>query len=110
MPSPKSKDAEPTPQADDPAVTDTPEPAEVPAVEVEKAPAPSGPPPGVYAYTHFADCVYPHVPLSARAATPDTPGTVFAWPFGPPADGRWEPTTQTPNQAADNAGPLTIKE
>lgn len=91
----KTAPAEPTVDAAEP----TPEPAE-----------PTGPQPGVYEYTYFADCVYPHVPLSARAATPDTPATVFDWPFGPPQDGRWAPTSKKPNQAADNAGPLTSEE
>lgn len=76
-----------------------------------KPPAPDSPAPAdTYEYTHFADAVYPHVPLTARAATPDTAATVFVWPFGPPADGRWTPTTKKPNQAADNAGPLTSEE
>jgi hypothetical protein len=89
MPTPRSvKDPEPTPQADAP-VADTPPPT---------APAR----PGAYEYTHYADCVYPHVPLTARTATADTPATVYAWPSGPPDDGRWTPTDKSPNQAADN--------
>jgi hypothetical protein len=99
MPSPKSvKDTEPqdvaVPAADGPATApvETPEPS------------------GAYEYVYFADSVYPHVPLTARAATTDTAATVFVWPFGPPDDGRWAPTTKSPNQAADNAGPLIIEE
>jgi hypothetical protein len=93
---------------DDPEPTPQPEPSAAPAVDTPtpapaEAPEPAGPPPGVYAYSYFADCVYPHVPLSARAATADTPATIFAWPFGPPDDGRWTPTSKSPNQAADNA-------
>ncbi|GAA2732323.1 hypothetical protein [Streptomyces nogalater] len=77
------------------------------------SPAPAeqtGSRPGVYEYTHFTDCVYPHVPLTARAATADRPATVYAWPFGPPADGRWSPTSKSPNQAADNAPALPFQE
>ncbi|MFJ2630831.1 hypothetical protein ACIO6U_02555 [Streptomyces sp. NPDC087422] len=74
----------------------------------------TGPEPGVYEYTHGADCVYPQVPLTARAANPGRPesegdpgespvtATVFNWPFGPPDDGRWTTTRKKPNQAADN--------
>jgi hypothetical protein len=79
---------------------------------------PTGPEPGVYEYTHSADCVYPNVPLTARAEHPGRPAdpndqgdegedavaaTVFDWPFGPPDDGRWTKTRKKPNQAADNA-------
>jgi hypothetical protein len=106
MPTPKPPKDEPTPQADAP--TDIP--AEAPAPEPEAAPEPPGPKPGVYAYTYFADSVYPHVPLTARAATADAPASIVDWPFGPPDDGRWAPTTKDPNQAADNASPVTAKE
>jgi hypothetical protein len=102
MPTNKSvKDTEPTAQPEEAAApaTDTPAP---PAPEPAAAPAPAGPAPGPYEYAHFTDCVYPHVPLTARAATADTPATVFDWPFGPPDDGRWTPTRKSPNQAADN--------
>jgi hypothetical protein len=101
MPSAKSaKDAtEPTP------------PAEPAAPDPEPAPAPAAGGPGVYEYTHFTDCVYPHVPLTARAATPDRAATVFDWPFGPPTDGRWTPTSKKPNQAPDNEpAPLSSEE
>jgi hypothetical protein len=99
MPNAKpAKDTEPTPQPEPSVVPAVPAPAPA-AVE---APQPAGPPPGVYAYSHFADCVYPHVPLSARTATADTPATIYDWPFGPPDDGRWTPTSKSPNQAADN--------
>jgi hypothetical protein len=104
MPTSKSaKDTDPTPQPEPsaaPAAVDTPAPA--PAEAPDPADT-TGPPPGVYAYSYFADCVYPHVPLSARAATADAPATIFDWPFGPPDDGRWTPTSKSPNQAADNA-------
>jgi hypothetical protein len=93
MPSPKSaKDTEPTPQ---------PQEAAAPAADSTAS---------AYEYSYFADAVYPHVPLTARAATAETAATVFDWPFGPPTDGRWTPTTKKPNQAADNAGPLTSEE
>ncbi len=96
MPTDKSvKDApEPTPHEEPPA-TDT-----IPLAAVAEPP---GLEPGVYEYTHWADCVYPHVPLTARTATPDTPATVFSWAFGAPDDGRWAKTRKKPNQAADNA-------
>ncbi|MFD4968962.1 hypothetical protein [Streptomyces sp. NPDC058424] len=108
MPTAKSsKDAESTPQLEDAATSATesaPDPGPEPVAE------PAGPEPGVYEYTHFADCVYPHVPLTCHAATADTPATVYNWPFGPPDDGRWTKTKKKPNQAADNAGPLTSEE
>jgi hypothetical protein len=78
--------------------------------------------PGVYEYIHPVDCVYPHVPLTAKAARPGSPATddgpgepataatVFDWPFGPPGDGRWVKTRKKPNQAPDNAPPLTAEE
>lgn len=75
-----------------------------------------GPVPGVYEYVHPTACVYPHVPLTAYPAREDgkgveLPATVFDWPFGPPDDCRWAKTRKTkPNQAADNAGPLTSEE
>jgi hypothetical protein len=95
----------------DKSVKDTPEPtpqeeSQAPAVDTTTpaaAPEPTGIEPGVYEYTHYADCVYPSVPLTARAGTGDTPATVFDWPFGPPQDGRWSKTRKKPNQAADNA-------
>ena len=99
MPTSKSaKDAPETPQ---------PEEAAAPAAEPtttapEPAPEPTSPEPGAYEYTYFADCVYPSVPLTARAAVGETPSTVFDWPFGPPDDGRWTKTRKKPNQAADN--------
>jgi hypothetical protein len=106
MPIAKPPKDEPTPQPEEAAAP----PVDTPAAPAE-APVPAqAPEPGTYEYSHFADAVYPHVPLTARAATADTPATVFDWPFGPPDDGRWTPTTKTPNQAADNAGPLTSRE
>lgn len=113
MPSAKSSPAkDPTP-----APAPQPEHAAPPTTEPTPAPeaAPRGPEPGVYEYTHYADCVYPHVPLTCRAARPERPATdtdpgepavaatVYAWPFGPPDDGRWTKTRKKPNQAADNA-------
>lgn len=88
-------------------------PSSKPAKDTDPAPAadvPAPTQPGAYEYSHYADSVYSHVPLTARAATADTAATVFAWPFGPPDDGRWRPTTKKPNQAADNAGPLINEE
>ncbi|MFF7142238.1 hypothetical protein ACFZB5_13450 [Streptomyces nodosus] len=107
MPTAKSsKDVpEPTPQLEDAATSAT-----EPAPDPESAAEPAGPEPGVYEYTHYADCVYPHVPLTCHAATADSPATVFEWPFGPPDDGRWTKTKKKPTQAADNAGPLTSEE
>jgi hypothetical protein len=104
---------EPTPQPKEAAA-----PAPEPGAETPATTEPAGPEPGVYEYTHFDDCVYPHVPLTCHAgrperpATDDAPGepevkaTVFDWPFGAPDDGRWKPTRKKPTQAADNAGPL----
>jgi hypothetical protein len=95
---------------DEPEPTPQPEEAAAPAAAVQPRAEP-----GVYEYTHSTDCVYPHVPLTARAeraarpATDQDPGepavtaTVFNWPFGPPDDGRWTKTKKKPNQAADNA-------
>lgn len=98
----------PTAKASDKDVPEpTPQPEQAASTALETAPAPgaepSGPAPGVYEYAYGADCVYPSVPLTARAVTTDQPATVFAWPFGPPDDGRWTPTKKKPNQAADNA-------
>ncbi|MFJ8345024.1 hypothetical protein ACIQ9J_01345 [Streptomyces sp. NPDC094153] len=103
MPTSKSpKDTTETPQLEDAAIA---------ATTVSEPVAESArPEPGVYEYTHYDDCVYPHVPLTCRAATLDSPATVFEWPFGPPDDGRWTKTKKKPNQAADNAGPLTSEE
>lgn len=113
------RDPEPTPsQPEEPAA-----PVAETAVETpEPAGESSSPEPGVYEFTHFADCVYPHVPLTCRAARPERPATdddpgepevkatVFDWPFGPPDDGRWTKTRKKPNQNPDNAGPLTSEE
>jgi hypothetical protein len=105
MPTAKPPKDEPTPQPEEAA----PPAADIPAVPAA-APEPPAPEPGTYEYTHFADCVYPHVPLSARAATADTPATRFDWPFGPPEDGRWTKTSKSPNQAADNMPALSSEE
>jgi len=119
MPTAKSpRDAEPTPQPTEAAGSVVETPVEAP-VEEPAAVEPSGPPPGVYEYTYFADCTYPHVPLTARAACsavsgpdghPAIAATVFDWPFGPPDDGRWAPTKKKPNQAADNCPALSSEE
>ncbi|MER5694955.1 hypothetical protein ACWDBO_31600 [Streptomyces mirabilis] len=107
---------EPTPQPEEPATLTAEPDTEAPAV-TEPTPEP-----GVYEFTHFADCVYPHVPLTCRAARPERPATeddpgeaevkatVFDWPFGAPDDGRWTKTRKKPNQNPDNAGPLTSEE
>ena len=121
MPTAKPSMNEPTPQPKETsAATEVPAVPQPPAEE--PAADPAGPEPGVYEFTHFDDCVYPHVPLSCRAARPERPATgdepgepevkatVFDWPFGPPDDGRWTKTRKKPNQAADNAGPLTSEE
>lgn len=88
----------------------------------ETADEPQPPEPGVYEYTYSAACVYPHVPLTCRPATPEQPesdsapavraqsATVFDWPFGPPDDGRWIKTRKKPNQRADNEPPLSSEE
>lgn len=118
MPTAKpTKDApEPTPQPEEPVALTVEPGTEAPA-DAEPTPEP-----GVYEFTHFADCVYPHVPLTCRAARPERPATeddpgepevkatVFDWPFGPPDDGRWTKTRKKPNQNPDNAGPLTSEE
>lgn len=66
--------------------------------------------PAAFEYTAGFATVYVAVPLTARPADGQRPATVYAWPDGPPQDGRWAPTTKTPNQAADNAGPLNPEE
>jgi len=116
MPTSKtSKDAAEETPADTPPTPASQSQAE-PAAPDAKADVPE---PGVYEYTHSADCTYPHVPLTAHAANPgrdadgDDPGevpvtaTVFDWPFGPPEDGRWTKTRKKPNQAADNEPALS---
>ncbi|MFJ8798535.1 hypothetical protein [Streptomyces sp. NPDC102487] len=81
-----------------------------------------GLPPGVYEYVYGMGCTYPHVPLTCYAhqpyvaatdTTPEIPeveATVFEWTDSPPDDGRWAKSRRKPNQAADNAGPLSSKE
>lgn len=98
-----------------PASKDTPT---EPAAEPKAEPAA----PAAYEYTAGFDTVYVHVPLTAHPerpaelgddstpAVPGQPATVFAWPDGPPEDGRWQPTRKRPNQAPDNAGPLNPEE
>ncbi|MCI3277655.1 hypothetical protein [Streptomyces cylindrosporus] len=102
----------------EPADTEETPPAAAPEPTPDEAVDPEQPTglldPGVYEYTHVSDCVYPHVPLTARAARPERPATdddpgapavaatVFDWAFGAPDDGRWTPTRKKPNQAADN--------
>lgn len=93
-----------------PAPKGTPPPAPT------KAPAAPGAPPSpvdappAFEYTAGFDTLYLHVPLTARPADERGSATVFAWPDGAPADGRWRPTTSQPNQAPDNAGPQTVEE
>ncbi|MFI5880796.1 hypothetical protein [Streptomyces sp. NPDC051554] len=95
------------------------QPPEAPEEAVEEPDTvPEQLPPGVYEYVAGIGCVYPHIPLTCRAfhpaveATETAPeiaeqaATVFEWLDGPPMDGRWAPTEQTPNQVADNAGGL----
>ncbi|MER8030741.1 hypothetical protein ABTZ78_17480 [Streptomyces bauhiniae] len=111
-----------TPAPDEaPAAGDDVQAQEEPGAESAAGDTPEEPeqqPPGVYEYVHSVGCVYPHVPLTCHAhhpaapATEQTPeipeqsATVFEWPDGPPADGRWAKTRRKPNQAADNAGGL----
>ncbi|MET7746207.1 hypothetical protein [Streptomyces sp. NPDC005385] len=97
------------------AETDAPD-SSAPAEDTDKLP------PGVYAYVYGIGCVYPHVPLTCRAHQPfvaetdttpeiaEVEATVFEWTDGPPDDGRWVKSRRKPNQAADNAGPLSSKE
>ena len=85
-----------------------PEPDQVPATtsdapELSKPGA--FPVPAAYRYTGLLPTQYLHVPLTAHPASDERPATVFAWPDGAPADGRWEPTTDQPNQSPDNAAP-----
>lgn len=109
------------PAADTPPETTAAPAAPEPAI-TEPAGEPAAPEPGVYEYTHSAACVYPHVPLTCRPASPEQPAsdrtpavraqaaTVFDWPFGPPDDGRWTKTRKKPNTAADNEPPLSSEE
>jgi 2-oxoglutarate dehydrogenase E2 component (dihydrolipoamide succinyltransferase) len=105
--------------------------APVPEAPAEPAgasssPEPEAPPtgrldPGVYEYVAPFATVY-GLPLTARPAdpgqpatkdapaVPPSPATVFDWPDGAPADGRWTPTRKKPNQIADNAAPMTTPE
>lgn len=85
-------------------------------------PAAAAPEPSAYEYTAGFDTVYLAVPLTAHPERPAVPGdddtpavpaqpaTVYAWPDGPPEDGRWQPTRKKPNQAPDNAGPAITEE
>ncbi|WP_128381273.1 hypothetical protein [Streptomyces cavernae] len=99
----------------------SPEPDPTPAAEATPAPEPAPResatadgrlPAGMYQFTGTLPTQYLDVPLTARPADGDSPATVFAWPFGAPADGRWEPTRRKPNQVADNdnAAPLSTEE
>ncbi|MFJ4787562.1 hypothetical protein [Streptomyces sp. NPDC088794] len=111
---PAAPSAPPTPAEDNSATS----PALEPSAGTASGSDGSELAPGVYEYTHSIGCVYPHVPLTCHAhhpavpatdTTPDIPeqlATVFNWPEGPPADGRWASTRKKPNQAADNAGGL----
>jgi len=79
-----------------PSKTAPPEPA-------APADAPEPEAGGVFEYVGAVPTVYLHVPLTARPATEDGPATVFAWPDGAPADGRWATSRKKPNQGPDNA-------
>ncbi|MFI8459027.1 hypothetical protein [Kitasatospora sp. NPDC085464] len=84
-----------------------------PATKATEAPSQANGP-AAYQYTGAVELVYVAVPLTARPAlparpstdddpgAPATPATVFAWPDGPPDDGRWTPTAEPPNQNPDN--------
>jgi hypothetical protein len=90
-----------------PVKSPTPEPDPTPA-STDTAPAPEPAPTrsdqaGAYIFTGPLPTQYLHVPLTAYPASDDRPATVFDWPFGVPADGRWEPTRKKPNQLPDNA-------
>lgn len=92
-----------------PAATTTqaaPAPTEPGAVDVPAGRLPAG----VYAFTGSIATQYLEVPITARPADETTPATIADWPFGAPADGRWEPSKKKPNQVADNAAPLTSEE
>ncbi|MFJ6085173.1 hypothetical protein ACIQI8_27570 [Streptomyces sp. NPDC092369] len=113
-PAPAAPGTPPAQGADDSATLPSPEPPAETAADSDS----TEPAPGVYEYTHSIGCVYPHVPLTCHAHHPAVPATdttpaipeqlatVFDWPEGPPADGRWASTRKKPNQAADNAGGL----
>jgi hypothetical protein len=99
----------------------TPAPTAAPVADEPGAvPVPDGrQPAGVYQFTGSIATQYLEVPVTARPADPGrpadgddpgvpaTPATVFDWPFGAPADGRWEPTKRKPNQLPDNAPALS---
>lgn len=115
---PDSK-AEPDPPPAPARTTDTGPAADEPGADA----VPAGRlPAGVYEFTGPIATQYLDVPLTARPAesgsavtktapaVPATAATVFDWPFGAPADGRWAPTKKKSNQVADNAAPLTSEE
>ncbi|MEV0090466.1 hypothetical protein [Streptomyces sp. NPDC050738] len=93
----------------EPAATEPVSATENPQQEARPA-EPEEPEPGVYEFTAESPCVYPHVPLTCRPAAPESPATVFDWPEGPPADGRWTKTRKKPNQQPDNAPAPSGKE
>ncbi|MEE1838211.1 hypothetical protein [Streptomyces sp. SP17KL33] len=95
-----SPEPEPTPPATAPTAPATepkPSPKEEPDTIPGRLPA------GTYEFTGPLPTQYLDVPLTAHPADATRPSTVFAWPFGAPADGRWAPTKKKPNQVADNA-------
>ncbi|MEU5426834.1 hypothetical protein AB0H73_14690 [Streptomyces olivoreticuli] len=104
---PVSKGAPPSESA--PPDRETPAEPVAPAPAVE--PLPGRLAPGPAEYTAPFASVY-DVPLTARPARESGPATVFDWPEGAPADGRWIPTRKKPNQVADNdvAAPVTPPE
>ncbi|MBP5926689.1 hypothetical protein F3K32_42545 [Streptomyces sp. LBUM 1483] len=94
-----SPEPDPTP-ATKPAPTPAPEPVPEPK---ESDTIPGRLPAGTYEFTGPLPTQYLDVPLTAHPADGTRPSTVFAWPFGAPADGRWAPTKKKPNQLPDNA-------
>lgn len=93
-----------------PAASQEPDPADAQTAAdkgVEAATKPT-----VFEYTWGDATQYPHIPLTAYparpavAAVPARPATVFAFPDGAPADGRWRPTDLPVNQARDNEPPF----
>lgn len=103
---PDSK-AEPDPPPAPARTTDTGPAADEPGADA----VPAGRlPAGVYEFTGPIATQYLDVPLTARPAESGSAVTVFEWPFGAPADGRWAPTKKKSNRVADNAAPLTSEE
>lgn len=103
MPKPTSTEPAAADPAPDAPATPVP-PSSATAPRTAKADVPADRlPAGTYQYVGALPTQYLDVPLTARPADGDRPATVFAWPLGAPADGRWAPTKKKPNQVADNA-------